>query len=175
MAAYFLDCPDTAGWAPARKWALHVAILEHITHAHCCSGLVRAIGDPRARGAAGAYDAVALWMPPGASMDHWATMLRTGAWRSYLRVRAAISREGRERLLREFFPLLHVTKEEVLKERDPESWYLVYLGTHSRARGKGLAKRLVGEVTRKVRIRIRFVRTSLSPSFDGRLPASVVD
>ena len=165
MAAYFLDCPDTQGWSEKRKWALHRRIFEYVTYAHCCHGLVRAVestaatpakgdGDAAASGKAQGptYDAVALWMPPGASMDGWRAALRGGLWRQHLRTRWALSREGRTRLFEEFFPMLHRAKEEVLAARDPEAWYLVYLGTHERARGRGLASRLVREVTSQVRL-----------------------
>ena len=146
VAAYFYDCPDTARWSTERKWALHVKTLEFMVYAHIKCGVVQAIGDPKS----GTFDSVALWMPPGAHMDGLLVLLKTGMWRRALSVAWQLSKEGKVRLFKEFVPLLHDTKTEVLKERDPNSWYLVYLGTHSSARGKGLAKRLVADVTRKV-------------------------
>lgn len=79
-------------------------------------------------------------MPPHTSIDSYYTLLRSGLWRLYYK----LCPEGRFRMFSEFFPLLHDTKAEVLGTRDPESWYLVYLGTRGDARGKGLARRLVG-------------------------------
>ena len=147
LANYFTNCPDTASWNNERKWALHVKILEAMTFAHTKCGLVQAIGDPKN---GGTFDSVALWMPPGTVMDGFWTIVRRGLWRHWAQLSLQLSKEGRVRFFKEFLPLLHSTKIDVLKDRDPDSWYLVYLGTHSRARGRGLAKRLVGEVTRKV-------------------------
>ena len=62
-----------------------------------------------------------------------------------------LSRIGRHRLFREFFPVLHDTKEAVLGHERSEytSWYLVYIGTRPAARGKGYAKMLIRDVTRR--------------------------
>ena len=146
VATYFLDCPDTVSWSKERRWALHVKLMEAVVIAHVKCGVAQAIGDPSN---GGTFDAVALWMPPGADVDAW-TIVRTGLWKQGLQVTWQLSKEGRARFFKEFMPLLHSTKTEVLKERDPSSWYLVYIGTHTRARGKGMAKRLINEVTRKV-------------------------
>jgi hypothetical protein len=78
-------------------------------------------------------------MPPGKNMDDWFTILRSGLWRLYFR----LSREGKTRFYSEFLPLLHRTKGEVLRERDDQSMYLVYVGSRSSARGKGYAKALI--------------------------------
>lgn len=147
VAAYFLDCPDTASWSKERKWALHVKILEAMTLAHIKCGLVHAIGNPRE---GGTFNSVALWVPPGADMEHWWTVFKKGLWAHWTTLKFQLSKEGRARFFKEFVPLLHTTKAEVLKERDSSSWYLVYIGTHSKARGKGHAKRLIHEVTKKV-------------------------
>ena len=147
VAAYFFDCPDTVTWSVERKWALHLKIMEVTVFFHIHFGLAQAIGDLKD---GGTFDSVALWMPPGADITGWLAMLMKGVLRQGIQVYFALSKEGRVRLFKEFVPLLHSTKEEVLKERDPDSWYLVYLGTHSRARGKGLAKKLVNEIAHKV-------------------------
>ncbi|MCJ1334172.1 hypothetical protein MMC10_010879 [Thelotrema lepadinum] len=152
LANYFTDCPDTTSWNNERKWALHVKILEVMTYAHTKCGLVQAIGDPKN---GGTFDSVSLWMPPGTVMDGFWTIVRRGLWRHWAQLSLKLSKEGRVRFFKEFLPLLHSTKIDVLKDRDPNSWYLVYLGTHSRARGRGLAKRLVGEVTRKADLESR--------------------
>ena len=47
----------------------------------------------------------------------------------------------------EFFPLLTDTKLAVLGDRDPASWYLVYIGTRPDGRGKGYARKVVEYVT----------------------------
>jgi hypothetical protein len=140
---YFLDCPDTASWTAEQKWMLHLRTFECVVYAHILSGL--AIGVPSSTPSE--FDAVALWMPPGKNMDDFSTMIRCGFWRLKWRYSAI----GRARFFDEFLPLLHVTKEEVMKERDASSWYLVYLGTKSAARGRGLAGMLVRHVTEKVR------------------------
>ncbi len=85
-------------------------------------------------------------MPPGKNMDDWLTILRSGMWR----LQFQLSAEGRKRFFEEFLPLLHETKEEVLGERDNQSWYLVYIGTRPESRGKGYAKKLIQHVTGKV-------------------------
>lgn len=84
-------------------------------------------------------------MPPGANMDDYLTILRSGMWRLWYK----LSTEGKIRFFDEFFPLLHDSKQEVLGERDLDSYYLVYIGTKAAARGKGLARKVVEFVTTK--------------------------
>lgn len=82
-------------------------------------------------------------MPPGKNMDDNLTLLRSGLWRlSY-----KLTPEGRHRFFTEFLPLLGASKAQVLGPRDLDSWYLVYIGTRSSARGKGYARRLIEHVT----------------------------
>ena len=171
MAKYFFECPDTSHWSLQRKWALHLRIFEYLTLAHCHYGLVRGVPlvpadatDSESNGPNGVvtwekgkktpqYDSVALWMPPGATYAGWRTLICRGAarlLRLHVQTRWQLSREGAVRLLEEFFPLLHTTKQDVLKGRDPSAWYLVYLGTRPEARGQGLAKRLLSEVIKQV-------------------------
>jgi hypothetical protein len=98
-------------------------------------------------------------MPPGCTMeDKMFTLFRSGMWRLYYK----LSNEGRMRFFNEFFPLLNDTKytitsvhqidirTEVLAEREPKSWYLVYLGTKVDSRGKGYARKLVEHITLQV-------------------------
>jgi len=67
------------------------------------------------------------------------------------RFRYKLSSEARKRFFTEFLPLLHDTKHEVLgKKEDPNSWYLVYIGTKTTARGKGYAKTLIEHTTKQV-------------------------
>ncbi|EHL01599.1 putative Uncharacterized N-acetyltransferase [Glarea lozoyensis 74030] len=56
---------------------------------------------------------------------------------------------GRVRFFKEFFPLLHDTKHNVMGERDGNSYYLVYLGSKASARGKGYARKLIEHMTVK--------------------------
>ena len=84
-------------------------------------------------------------MPPGKNMDDIYTQFRSGLWRLHYQ----LSREGKTRFFKEFLPLLHDTKAEVLGARDPSAWYLVYLGTKVEARGKGYARRVIEYVTRQ--------------------------
>lgn len=81
-------------------------------------------------------------MPPNSNIDSYYTLFRSGLWRLYYK----LCREGRARMFSEFFPLLHDTKAEVLGARDPDSYYLVYLGTRTGSRGQGLAKKLIGSM-----------------------------
>lgn len=87
-------------------------------------------------------------MPPGKDMDDWLTSFRSGMWR--LEYGWKFSPEAHTRYFREFVPLLHNTKQEVLGSREHESWYLVYVGTKAENRGKGYARMLIEDVTRKV-------------------------
>jgi GNAT superfamily N-acetyltransferase len=87
-------------------------------------------------------------MPPGKNMDDWWTIFRSGLWRLYYK----LSHEGKARFYSEFLPLLHRTKHEVLKERDDQSLYLVYIGSKPSARGKGYAKALIQHGLAMVRI-----------------------
>ncbi|MCJ1448583.1 MAG: hypothetical protein MMC23_009100 [Stictis urceolatum] len=141
---YFLDCPDTETWTAEQKWALHLRTFECVVYAHILSGL--ALGTP-SPSRPGDFDAVALWMPPGKNMDDFFTMIRSGFWQLKWRY----SKIGRVRFFDEFLPLLHLTKKQVMKERDSNSWYLVYLGTRKAARGKGHAGKLVRRITEQVR------------------------
>ncbi|KAK5165093.1 uncharacterized protein LTR77_009190 [Saxophila tyrrhenica] len=137
VSRYFLDTPDRAHWTKQQKWDLHLKIMEYITYAHLLKGLVLSVGPN--------YDCVALWMPPGKNIDDLPTIFRSGLWRlNYL-----LSHEGRKRFFSEFFPLLHDTKAAVLEDRDPSSWYLVYIGTKPEGRGKGYARKVVDFVAEK--------------------------
>ena len=82
-------------------------------------------------------------MPPGKNIDDWMTILRSGQWRLYYK----LSSEGKARYFDEFFPLLHQTKLNVLRERDANSWYLVYIGTRPAARKMGLARKVICHMT----------------------------
>ena len=86
-------------------------------------------------------------MPPGRNMDDLCTILRSGMWRLHYR----LSAEGKTRFFKEFLPLLHDTKADVLGARDDDAWYLVYIGTKTSARGKGYARKLIEYVGRMVR------------------------
>lgn len=87
-------------------------------------------------------------MPPGKDMDDWLTCFRSGMWR--LEYGWKFSPEAHTRYFREFVPLLHKTKQEVLGSREDDSWYLVYVGTKAEYRGKGYARVLIEDVTREV-------------------------
>ena len=135
---YPIDTPDRAHWTEEERFNLHRQAFEYITYAHCLNGLVTTIGEN--------YGCVALWMPPGKNMDDWFTIFRSGMWR----LKFQLSTEGNKRFFEEFLPLLHKTKEEVMGDRDNESWYLVYIGTRPESRGKGYARKLIEHVTKKV-------------------------
>lgn len=65
-------------------------------------------------------------------------------------------KENKCRFQKEFLPLLHRTKQEVLGDQDENSWYLVYIGTKPDARGRGYARKLIEYVTKQVsRLRLR--------------------
>jgi len=53
VARYFTHTPDREHWDDARKWDLHVSILEYIVYAHVLKGLVLTSGPN--------YGCVALW------------------------------------------------------------------------------------------------------------------
>ena len=139
IVRYPIDTHDREHWSEAERFQLHQEAFEYITYAHCLQGLVTTTDEN--------YGCVALWMPNGKNMDGWLTILRSGMWRlSY-----KLSTEGRKRFFDEFLPLLHMTKKEILGEREQETWYLVYIGTRSDCRRRGYAKTLIQHVTRKVR------------------------
>ena len=81
-------------------------------------------------------------LSPGTDADGWWTVLRSGLWRMYY----MLSAEGRKRYFNELLPLLHRTKLEVMGSRDAECYYLVYLGTKPRARGRGYARKLIEDM-----------------------------
>lgn len=143
-AQYLVDDPcHPASSSPVSaeaKWSLHVDIMTCAVASHILSGLATTTGPD--------CDSVALWIPPGASLDGFTTLLRSGMWRLYLR----LSGEGRKRYFSEVLPLLHDTKREVLGERDggdERAWYLVFLGTKEGSRGRGYARRLLEEGMRQ--------------------------
>lgn len=135
---YAIDTPDRAHWSEEERFNLHQQAFEYITYGHCLNGLVTTIGEN--------YGCVAMWMPPGKNMDDWFTIFRSGMWR----LKFQLSNEGNKRFFEEFLPLLHKTKEEVMGDRDDESWYLVYIGTRPESRGKGYARKLIEHITKKV-------------------------
>ncbi len=138
VVRYAIDTPDHKHLTEAERFELHRAALEYVTYAHCLNGLVLTVGEN--------YDCVALWLPPGKDIDDWWTIFRSGMWRlSYM-----LSKEGKIRFFDEFLPLLHDTKQEILGERDAQSWYLNYVGTKPEARGKGYAKKVIQYVTKLV-------------------------
>ena len=61
-----------------------------------------------------------------------------------------LSSEGRKRYFDELLPLLHRTKLEVMGPRDDDCYYLVYLGTKPKARGRGYARKLIEDMVRVV-------------------------
>ena len=85
-------------------------------------------------------------MPPGTNIDGWAILFRSGLWRLYFQ----LSTEGFARYNDELMPLLSNTKLEVMGERDNDCYYLVYIGTKNNSRGKGYAKKLIGDMIKKV-------------------------
>ncbi|KAK1759374.1 hypothetical protein QBC47DRAFT_104277 [Echria macrotheca] len=131
------DVADGAAISPEDKWRLHVDIMAYAVAAHCLSGMVTTTGPD--------YDSVALWIPPGNSLDGWMTLLRSGMWRLYF----TLSTEGRKRYFDEILPLLHDTKAAVLGDRDDDAWYLVYLGTKPNSQGRGYARRLLEDVMQR--------------------------
>ncbi|KAL9585854.1 MAG: hypothetical protein Q9203_004082 [Teloschistes exilis] len=131
VAMYFVETDKTKHWTAERRWQLHLRIMRCIVDAHCLEGYALTIGPN--------YDAIALWMPPGKTMDGWCTAIRSGlAW-----LRATLPRESRIRFNNEFLPLLHHTKQETLGQNDNDSWYLVYIGTREEGRYKGYCKKLI--------------------------------
>ncbi|KAL8642716.1 MAG: hypothetical protein Q9226_008476 [Calogaya cf. arnoldii] len=135
VAMYFIDTDDTKNWSDQEKWDMHVRIMRSIVKAHCLRGLALTIGPN--------HDCVALWMPPGKTMDDQLTMFCSKLWM----LNDKLSVEGQHRFKEEFLPLLHRTKEEVLGDLDNDSWYLVYIGTKPESRGKGYARKLIEHVT----------------------------
>lgn len=138
VVRYAIDTPDREHMTEEEKFELHKVAMEYVTYAHCLNGLVLAAGEN--------YDCVALWLPPGKNIDDWMTIIRSGMWRlSY-----KLSKEGKIRFFEEFLPLLHDTKQEILGERDNQSWYLNYVGTKPEARGKGYARKVIEYVSKLV-------------------------
>ncbi|EXJ78464.1 hypothetical protein A1O1_08864 [Capronia coronata CBS 617.96] len=136
VVRYAIDTPDQTHLSEEERFDLHRAAMEYVTYAHCLQGLVLTVGDN--------YDCVALWLPPGKNIDDWYTLLRSGMWRLSYR----LSKEGKIRFFEEFLPLLHYTKQEILGDRDDQSWYLNYIGTKPEARGKGYGRKLIESVTK---------------------------
>jgi len=166
VVRYPIDTPDRVHYSEEERFALHREALEYVTYAHCLRGLVTTVGEN--------YDCVALWMPPGKHMDDWLTILQSGMWR----LNYKLSSEGKKRFFDEFLPLLHRTKEEVMGERDNDSWYLVYIGTKPESRGKGYARKLIEHVTKQADLEGRacYLESSndINPIIYGKLGFKVV-
>ncbi|KAK7958181.1 hypothetical protein PG988_013029 [Apiospora saccharicola] len=137
LARYLVEAEGGGDGDDTLKWRLHVDIMNYIVAAHCYSGVVTTIGAD--------YDGVALWLPPGQTMDDWWTTLRSGMWRLYWQ----LSPEGRRRYYNELLPLLHDTKRDVMGDRDDDCYYLVYLGTKPSGRGRGYATKLIEDMAVK--------------------------
>lgn len=60
LARYLLNSDDMASLSPEEKWRLHVDMFNYIVAEHVLNGEVHVTGPE--------YDAVALWMPPGAHL-----------------------------------------------------------------------------------------------------------
>lgn len=146
IVRYAIDTPDRMHLSEVERFELHKATMEYVTYAHCLQGLVLTVGDN--------FDCVALWLPPGKNIDDWLTIIRSGMWR----LNYQLSKEGKIRFFEEFLPLLHVTKQEILADRDDKSWYLNYIGTKTDARGRGYARKLIEYVTKMVGSPWKFVR-----------------
>ncbi|RMZ75242.1 hypothetical protein DV738_g5578, partial [Chaetothyriales sp. CBS 135597] len=134
---YAIDTPDRMSMSEEERFKIHTASMEYVVYAHCLNGLVLTIGEN--------YDCVAMWLPPGKNVDDWWTILRSGMWR----LNWMLTKEGRDRFFKEFLPLLHKTKAEVMGDRDADSWYLNYIGTRKESRGKGYAKKLMQYVIKE--------------------------
>lgn len=130
-AEYLTNCD---GNTPEQRAKLDKDIFEYIVYAHLLKGLVLTVGD---------WEGIACWMPPGQNMDDMWTIMRSGMWR----LNYKLGKESRVRYFNEFLPKLHDGKAQVLKERDNNSWYLIYIGTVPEARGKGYSRMLVEYVT----------------------------
>ena len=96
-------------------------------------------------------------MPPGENIDDFCTLLRSGLYTLSWK----LSKEGKKRFFKEFLPLLHDTKHEVLGKDDDNSWYLVYIGTKTNSRGKGYAKALIEHTTKQVSSHCSLVQMNL--------------
>ncbi|KAL9597297.1 MAG: hypothetical protein Q9219_005221 [cf. Caloplaca sp. 3 TL-2023] len=137
VAQYFVRTKKTEKWSEEERRSLHKSIMRAIVVAHCMKGLVLTVGPD--------YGCVALWMPPGKNMDDRLTAFRSGLWG----LKFHFCKEGKRRFRKEFLPLLHRTKSEVLGDQDNNSWYLVYIGTKPTAQGKGYARMLIEYVTKQ--------------------------
>ncbi|KAH6607526.1 hypothetical protein Trco_003839 [Trichoderma cornu-damae] len=134
LSMYLLDGDEPGRYSDETKWRLHVCIMRYLVSAHYYSGVATTIGSD--------YEAVAL-MPPGAHMDDWWTIFRSGMWRLYYQ----LGSESRKRYYEDVLPLLHETMDEVMGKR--EYYYLAYIGTKPSARGKGYAKKLILDIVAK--------------------------
>ncbi|EPY50598.1 N-acetyltransferase [Schizosaccharomyces cryophilus OY26] len=105
-------------------------MMEYIVYAHIMRGIVLQVDD---------FSGVSLWMGPGNNMDDWYSIVRSGMWR----LNYQLDSEGRQRFFREFLPILHDTKAEILQQRDDSSWYLVYVGIKRNSQGKGCLRKLI--------------------------------
>lgn len=118
---------------PDLKRRAEIALFEAYVYSHMLKGLVVGIRSENGE----SFETVAVWAKPdsGNMEDAW-TLLRSG----YLKYAWLTGAEGRDRLFKGLFPLLHNTSHEVLGDAQTKTWSLIYLGSTPEARGKGNAR-----------------------------------
>jgi len=131
LSLYLLGADDMAHLTPEQKWKIHLDLMTSTSVATLLKGVITTVGPE--------HDSVALVLPPGGDIDGWWVALRSGLWRMYY----LLSPQGRRRDFTETLPVLHNAKVEVMGARDNDCYYLLYLGTKPKARGRGYAGRLI--------------------------------
>ena len=145
--------------------------MKYITYAHILNGEVYQVGD---------FGAVALWYSPGRDLGFlwWKLTFFSSSvgchqvriWMIFIPFSEVVCGDyiTNSRMKAEndssmssshcsipqstFNEARHliIFRSAVLADREPQSWYLVYLGTRPDARGKGYARKLVEYITAQV-------------------------
>lgn len=86
----------------------------------------------------------AVWFSPDAKPESFMYLAWYGGWRMLL-----LPREIQNRVLKEFLEQASVTKKKVMKEHNSQGgengkyWYLQFIGTTKKGRGKGYGKTMI--------------------------------
>ncbi|CDK27296.1 unnamed protein product [Kuraishia capsulata CBS 1993] len=118
---------------PERRKLADIALYEMYVYSHILRGQVVAVkGEDHE--SSDTFETVSVWVQPGAlPVDSWWTLLRSG----YLKLSWYTGLKGRKRVFQEMFPLLHDSAHEILGDDAEKAYFLVYLGSTPKARGKG--------------------------------------
>lgn len=136
---FILWWSDGDGWTDEFKREFNRHRFECKVWANILCGHVYVVGDEISD-----YEGVSLWFGPNQAVGPIARFYSgmTGVYN-------ATGPNGRRRLYNGLQPRVSAVRKEILGKDNANVWYLGYLATRKRARGKGYARKLVEVGTRR--------------------------